>query len=452
MDSCEYNVNNLLNGTVSVEKKVAMRATVAGLLVLVVFCAVLWLPIRRASAELPPQILVDKYLIHADQLHAAKDYAAAFDVMQKVVALQKEHSLAFPDDFHFKYAQVALSADSMHIALDSVTRYLAAAGKEGEFYKEALALMVEAEESQMSAEDTCTGKPEGALCWKEIDNHPKCYVWDDHFYSDQTVTWSGKCLGSKANGEGTLIWARGDEEHTETGGLERGNKRGRWVVRGDGGTSEGPFVDGKRNGQWVLRSSYGEVSEGVFVDGIKHGNWKYHDKDGRQSEGIYVNGRKHGPWVFRDWSGAISHESYKDGNKDGEFHGEYELCSRSDGSTSVSFRGTYAGGKKQGYWHNENSNDVGTNLGRWIGSGRYDEKGQRQGTWLFWLAWCGSHEPKRTGRYLGDFDDGNQHGRWVYYLFPAYPRLGTCYFDTYEHGKFVKSDRKKIKACRQMDW
>ena len=249
-----------------------------------------------ASAELPPEIMVDKYLIQAEKLHAAKDYAAAFDVMQKIVALQKEHNLTVSDDFHFRYAQVALSADSIHIALESVTRYLASTGKEGEFYKEELRLLVEAEQSQISDEETCAGKPEGALCWKELVNHPRCYVWDNYFYKDQTVTWSGKCSGSKANGEGTLIWVRGDAEHTETGRLERGKKQDRWVVRGYGGTSEGPYLDGKRQGKWILRSTYGEVSEGAYVDGSKHGNWKYQDRDGRQSEGIYVNGRKHGPW------------------------------------------------------------------------------------------------------------------------------------------------------------
>ena len=106
------------------------------------------------------------------QLHGAKDYAAAFDVMQKIIALQREHSLAVSDEFHFKYAQDALSADSIHIALESVTRYLAAAGKEGEFYKEALGLLVEAGESQISTEGSCAGKPEGARCWKELANHP----------------------------------------------------------------------------------------------------------------------------------------------------------------------------------------------------------------------------------------------------------------------------------------
>ena len=416
-----------------------------------ILCLLGWFTV--ASAQLPPEILADKLLIKAEQLHAAKDYAAAFEVMQKIIALQEEHSLDVPDDFHFKYARVALSADSMRIALESVTRYLAATGREGEFYSEALGLLVEAEESQIIAEETCAGKPEGASCWVALASHPQCYVWDNNYFEDQTVTWSGKCSGSIAIGEGTLIWERGDEKYSETGRLERGKKQGRWVVRDDRGTSQGPFVDGKRNGRWVLRSSDSEVSEGAYVDDSKHGNWKYHDGDGRQSEGIYVDGRKHGPWVFRDWSGAVLHESYVEGKKDGEFRGEYELCSRSNGSTPVSVRGKYVGGKKQGFWHNDNSDDGVSELGSWIGSGRYDENGQRQGSWTFRLFHCGDHDrTKWKGRYKGDYVDGKRHGRWISYLFSANPREESCYFFRFDRGKSMDSERKKIKTCRRMDW
>ena len=107
-----------------------------------------------ASARLPPEIMVDRYLIEAEQLYAARDYTEAFKVMEKIITLQKEHSLTLPDEFHFKYAQVALAADSIKIAFEAVNKYLSAAGREGEFYKEALALLIEAEETQISAEET----------------------------------------------------------------------------------------------------------------------------------------------------------------------------------------------------------------------------------------------------------------------------------------------------------
>ena len=46
-----------------------------------------------ASAQLPPEMMADKYLIQAEQLHAAKDYAGAFKVMEQIITLQKEHNL-----------------------------------------------------------------------------------------------------------------------------------------------------------------------------------------------------------------------------------------------------------------------------------------------------------------------------------------------------------------------
>lgn len=96
-------------------------------------------PNSHAAAQLPPDILADRHLIEAEQLHAKEDYIGAFRTMQKIIALQREHDIKLPDEFHFKYAQVALSAGSLKIAIDAVNYYLMAKGKAGEFYKEALA-------------------------------------------------------------------------------------------------------------------------------------------------------------------------------------------------------------------------------------------------------------------------------------------------------------------------
>ena len=201
------------------------------------------------SAQLPPEILADKYLIHAEQLHDAKDYAAAFDVMEKIIALQKEYNLTVSDDFHFKYAQVALLADSIQIALESVTRYLAATGKEGQHYHDALNVMPRAEGNEvMSPEDfyndvikaqgTCEGLPRGSSCWMPLTNHPDCYVWNGHLSPGESVIWKGTCSGHVDDGEGTLIWYNIRQEngrqtkHIEsesTGRLKNGKKEGKWV-------------------------------------------------------------------------------------------------------------------------------------------------------------------------------------------------------------------------------
>ncbi len=58
-----------------------------------------------AFAQLPPEVMVDKHLMQAEQLLEKKDYIVAFNMMDKIIALQKEHSLTLPDEFHFKYTQ-----------------------------------------------------------------------------------------------------------------------------------------------------------------------------------------------------------------------------------------------------------------------------------------------------------------------------------------------------------
>ena len=70
---------------------------------LTLFLIPVFLPLFAvASTQLPPEIMVDKHLILAEQLHAAKDYVGAFKVMEKVIALEKEHSL-YP--FHWDTPQ-----------------------------------------------------------------------------------------------------------------------------------------------------------------------------------------------------------------------------------------------------------------------------------------------------------------------------------------------------------
>ena len=80
------------------------------------------------AAQLPPEITVDRYLLQPEELMAEKDQEAALEVMNKIVALQGEHDLTLPGEFHFQYAQVAFSAGSIKVALESVNQYLAPSG------------------------------------------------------------------------------------------------------------------------------------------------------------------------------------------------------------------------------------------------------------------------------------------------------------------------------------
>ena len=238
-----------------------------------------------ASFELSPEMLADKKLIKAEMHHEKREYADALKLMDEIIALQKAHNFKFSDEFHYKYARMALSAGSAGIAIESIGKYLAATGREGKFYKDALALLIEAEERQIrveetrfAVEETCTGKPQGSVCWKELANLPQCYIWDDYYYEDQTVTWSGGRYGSLAHGQGTLVWTAGWGKFSNTGRLVKGKSVGHWVMREENGDKEtGEWVAGKREGRWLrFRSRWppGErCQSAIFRDGDQVTEW-----------------------------------------------------------------------------------------------------------------------------------------------------------------------------------
>ena len=97
------------------------------------------------TAQLPPEILVDRHLVRAERLLAAGDPAAALEAMNEILALQEEHDLVLQDGFDFDYAQVAYAAGRTETAITSANQYLASAGREGEFYRDALELLDSAE-------------------------------------------------------------------------------------------------------------------------------------------------------------------------------------------------------------------------------------------------------------------------------------------------------------------
>ena len=123
-----------------------MRGVIGSILVPV------WLGLVTVSAQLPPEIMADRYLVRVERLMAEKNHKAALEMMDKIIELQKEHNLTLPEEFHFKYAQIAMSAGSTKAALDSVNKYLATAGREGQFYRQALELLDQVEQKQAERE------------------------------------------------------------------------------------------------------------------------------------------------------------------------------------------------------------------------------------------------------------------------------------------------------------
>ena len=337
-----------------------------------------------AAAQLPPEIQADRYLLQAEQAVRDGDAASARAAMERLGALEREHGLEPAPEDHYRYAQAWEAAGEPQRAPAEAVRYLQLRGREAEHYTAALELMNRAESgkptpaaaaaaairddpgapsarrvesrapqpprpaeqgrpSGISAGQTCAGQAEGAECWKELASHPGCHVWDDHYYADQTVTWTGGCSGGLASGTGTLKRVRGSEANEHSGLLQDGKRHGRWVVRFASGTVlEGPYVDGKRHGRWVERRSDGDVAEGSYVDGKLHGRWVLRDADGGVTEGSYVDGKLHGRWVMRLASGAVLEGPYVDGKK----HGRW-VRRNADGDVT---EGSYVDGKEHGRW------------------------------------------------------------------------------------------------------
>ena len=97
------------------------------------------------TVQLPPEILVDRQLVRVERLLADGDPAAALEAMNEALALQQQYDLVLPDGFRFQYAQAAYSAGRTETTIAALNEYLVAAGREGEFYREALELLDSAE-------------------------------------------------------------------------------------------------------------------------------------------------------------------------------------------------------------------------------------------------------------------------------------------------------------------
>ena len=104
-----------------------------------------------ATAQLPPAILADRYLVQAERELDSGDPAAAVETLNRIVELEAEHGLEIPDVFWFRRAEAAHTARLHDLAIESVVRYFEISGQEGEHYLAALELYDAAELAKAEA-------------------------------------------------------------------------------------------------------------------------------------------------------------------------------------------------------------------------------------------------------------------------------------------------------------
>ena len=103
------------------------------------------------SAQLPPEIQLDRYLLRAEQRMQERNFLDAMESLERILELEKQHGIEAPEAFPFTYAQVSLRLGLHSQAIESVTRYLTRTGREGKHYREALQLLDSAEAAKAAA-------------------------------------------------------------------------------------------------------------------------------------------------------------------------------------------------------------------------------------------------------------------------------------------------------------
>ena len=122
----------------------------SGALILAATLTLSW-TLPAQAADLSPDIQADRFLVQAERQLRSGDHAGALATLDRILALQAEHGLEIPDAFWFKHGQVSLEAGLHAQAVESVTRYLVAAGQGGEHYLAALELLDIAEAAAAAA-------------------------------------------------------------------------------------------------------------------------------------------------------------------------------------------------------------------------------------------------------------------------------------------------------------
>ena len=92
-------------------------------------------------AQLPPEIMLDSNLLRAERSAREGDRVGARAAMARISELQEKHDLVPSAEYYYRYARVWDAVEDWNRALASVVRYLELEGREGQYYRDALALM-----------------------------------------------------------------------------------------------------------------------------------------------------------------------------------------------------------------------------------------------------------------------------------------------------------------------
>ena len=116
----------------------------AGGMAVTIGLALLW-PWTLRCAELPPEIQIDRLLVQAERESREEEHWSAVYTLQQALKAYQAHDVDIPTEFWFRQASAFNRAGMHEEALESSSRYLLEAGRDGKYYQAALELLDAAE-------------------------------------------------------------------------------------------------------------------------------------------------------------------------------------------------------------------------------------------------------------------------------------------------------------------
>ena len=74
------------------------------------FIAPLLTLVPAGAAQLPPEILADQLLLRIERMIETEETEGALEVVQEILAVQEDHAIQLPPEFHLRRAQVTFAA------------------------------------------------------------------------------------------------------------------------------------------------------------------------------------------------------------------------------------------------------------------------------------------------------------------------------------------------------
>ncbi len=142
------------------------------------------------------------------------------------------------------------------------------------------------------------GRPPGWIA----DSKTGCRVWNYQPEGQETISWSGPCVGGVAEGHGLLHWfSSGQSNGAFEGDMKAGRPEGRGIqTYGSGDRVEGEFHDGRVEGKGAYVFANGDRYIGDFRKGEFEGYGVLTlDNGAGRYEGEWHGGRAHGRGTYK---------------------------------------------------------------------------------------------------------------------------------------------------------